>query len=366
MEKFEKTIYVSLGDRSYPIHIGVDNLSTIGQKLRLHNFGGRVVIISNPEVLSLYKSTIDKSIISAGLSLEVIEVASGEETKSLDNANDIYEKLLKLNVDRYTPIIAFGGGVVGDLAGFVAATYMRGTPYIQIPTTLLAQVDSSVGGKVAVNHPMAKNIIGCFYQPRFVLADVLSLKSLPEKEYVSGLAEVIKYSFIADNQFLEYLDENIGKLVDKAEDVLIEIVKRCCLIKAKIVEADERDQGLRAVLNLGHTVGHALESLSQYHKYLHGEAIAVGLLASAHISQLKGYIDKSLVEKTKNLLERANLPTKIEGISVNDIIQKMALDKKAISGKVRFVLVKAPGETVVENVESKLVEEALKEISING
>lgn len=362
MKKFEKTIYVSLGDRSYPIHIGIDTLATVGQKLRLHGFSEKAIIVSNPAIIDIYGQKIEESIKEAGIYPRTISVTAGEKSKSFDQANKIYDELIRSKVDRYTPILAFGGGVVGDLAGFISATYMRGIPYIQIPTTLLSQVDSSVGGKVAVNHPKAKNIIGCFYQPRFVLADVTTLKSLPPKEYLSGLAEVIKYAFIADDHFLSYLEENIESLVNKDEEALIEVVKRCCLIKAKVVEADERDQGLRAVLNLGHTVGHAIESLSSYNKYLHGEAVSLGLLASILISQQKGYVQSDLVEKAKQLLMKANLPVKVEGIKVDDIMEKMTLDKKVISGDIRFVLVKSPGETVVENVDGDLVRNAVEQI----
>lgn len=358
----EQYIKVNLGERTYPIYIGVDNLSTTGQKLSENGLTEPSVVISNPEVLKIYKHILESSFKESGLEAHFIEVPSGEESKTIEMAISLIENLIKLKADRLTPVISLGGGVIGDLAGYVAATYMRGVPYIQVPTTLLAQLDSSVGGKVAVNYHDGKNIIGFFYQPKFVLADVSTLNSLSKRDYACGLAEGIKYSLIADGNFLDFIEENIDGLIEREGNVLAEVVKRCCRIKAKIVEEDERDMNLRAVLNLGHTVGHSIEGSSHFVEYLHGEAVSIGLIACAHISLELGYIDNALVERIENIINKAGLPTSVKHVSVDDIINGIKLDKKVVAGEPRFVLLKKPGETVVEPVASEVVKKAVERI----
>jgi 3-dehydroquinate synthase len=358
----EKTLYVSLGSRSYPIHIGISNLITLGEKLSHHDLTETATIISNPEIIKLYGDTIKDSLKEQGIESNIILVEPGEEAKSLKEASKIYDELIAKKNDRFMPILALGGGVVGDLAGFVASTYMRGVPYIQIPTTLLAQVDSSIGGKVAVNHPKAKNIIGSFYQPRFVLADMSTLQSLPEREYLSGLAEVVKYAFISAGDFLAYLQESIDGVLNKQPQILSEVVLKCCRIKAKIVEEDERDFGLRAVLNFGHTIGHSIEAISHFENYRHGEAVAIGIMGAVLVSKIKGYASEKLVSQTKTLLTSLKLPVTIKNVSLDDILEHIKLDKKVVEGKIRFVLLKEPGETVVESVSGDIIEEALNQL----
>jgi 3-dehydroquinate synthase len=358
----EKFITVNLGDRSYPIYIGAGNLMTLAEKLNNFKLKERPVVISNPEVLELYKNKIDEAFENAGSKVDYVEVPSGEGSKTVEKALALIDKFFDFNVDRQTPVIAVGGGVIGDLAGYVSATFMRGMPYIQVPTTLLAQLDSSVGGKVAVNYHEAKNIIGFFYQPKFVLADVSTLSSLSKRDYACGIAETIKYSLIADNNFLKYMEENIQKLNDRDEEVLIEIVTRCCRIKAKIVEEDERDMNLRGVLNLGHTIGHAIEGKSHFVEYRHGEAVSIGLVASAYISLELGYIDDELVNRIKTLIEKAGLPTKVKDVKIDEIINGFKLDKKVVAGQARFVLLKRPGETVIEPVSPEIVKKAVERV----
>ncbi len=362
----EKTLFVSLGKRSYSIHIGTDNLKTIGEKLKQYNLKERATIISTPHIFKLYGSAVVKSLKDQGIDSQTVQVEHGEESKSLEKASQIYDKLIGSKTDRFMPILALGGGMIGDLSGFVASTYMRGTPYIQLPTTLLAQVDSSIGGKVAVNHPEAKNIIGSFYQPRFVLADMNTLKSLPERKYLSGLAEVVKYAFISADDFLDYLEENISGIMAKETDVLTEIVLRCCRIKGKIVEEDERDYGLRAVLNFGHTIGHSIEAVSHYENYRHGEAVAIGIMGAALVSKIKGYADDKLVSKVRNLLTSLSLPTELKEVSVKEILEHIKLDKKVVEGKIQFVLLKAPGEVIIESVDSKTIEKAVEQLVKEG
>lgn len=362
----EKTLDVSLGKRSYPLYIGDNNLSTIGQRLKQQKLSESATIISNPVVMDLYGDIVKKSLEEEKIKSNLILVEAGEEAKSLKEASKIYDALIKNKNDRFMPIVALGGGVIGDLAGFVASTYMRGVPYVQVPTTLLAQVDSSIGGKVAVNHPEAKNIIGSFYQPKFVLADMQTLKSLPEREYISGLAEIAKYAFISANDFISFLERNIEPVLQKKSDTLSEVVLRCCRKKAKIVEEDEHDYGLRAVLNFGHTIGHAIEAISHYENFRHGEAVAIGLMGAVVVSNIKGYASDDLVVKTRKLLGALKLPFTIENLSLDEIIEHIKLDKKVVDGKIRFVMVKEPGEVIIENVEPETILEALKRCTKEG
>lgn len=362
----EKILHVSLGKRSYPIYVGVNNLETLGQKLKKHDLSARATIISNPQIMELYGETLIDSLKEEGIACKSIIVKAGEEAKSLEQAAEIYDELIRNKNDRFMPLIALGGGVIGDLGGFVASTYMRGVPYVQVPTTLLAQVDSSIGGKVAVNHPEAKNIIGSFYQPRFVLADMATLKSLPEREYLSGISEVAKYAYISADNFLSYLKENSDGILNKRPDILSEIVTRCCRIKAKIVEEDELDYGLRAVLNFGHTIGHSIEAISNYENYLHGEAIAIGMMGAVIVSKMRGYASDTLIEETRQLLTNLKLPTAIDNLVLDDILEHIKLDKKVMEGKIRFVMLKEPGEVIVESVDSKTIMAALKLLAKEG
>jgi len=302
------------------------------------------------------------------ISSDIFEVPDGEEYKSLKTASDLSERLARSQALRFEPIVALGGGVIGDLAGFVAATYMRGVPFVQAPTTLLAQVDSSVGGKVAVNLANGKNLVGAFYQPKFVLIDVSTLKTLPERELKAGLVEVIKVAFLKGNDFLSYLKANIEDILDLKEEALLRIVKESCEFKAKIVEKDERDlTGKRAILNYGHTVGHAIETLTGYKQYLHGEAVAMGLIAAALISHKLGLIDEALLKLHYSILRSVSFSVTLpSSISAMDILQAISLDKKRRGQGMVFVLLKGVGQPFVTEVDERMAKKALEEMSTSG
>jgi len=325
----------------------------------------RAIIITNPTVSNLYGAVISGSLQKAGFSVHILEVPEGEKYKSLETAAELYDRLVSLGARRFEPIVALGGGVIGDLAGFVAATYMRGVPYIQIPTSLLAQVDSSVGGKVAVNHPQGKNLIGCFYQPRAVFIDLETLATLPERQLKAGLAEVIKYSFIRNDGFLSFLEKNLNLILELNRPILLEIVKRCCQIKAKVVEEDEKDLGTRAILNYGHTIGHAIEALGGYEKYLHGEAISIGMVGAAWIACELGFLKREEVERHEEILSRVGLPTKLSEFSESQVIDQMQWDKKWVSEKSRFVLLEKIGSPILySDVPVSVIKKALRRLSL--
>lgn len=340
---------VRLGDRSYPIYIGAKVLPDIGQLCRPLNLSGRGVLITNPIVGHLYTQSVLSSFEAGGIHLTLLEVPDGEESKNLQEAGALYERLLPLGLDRQSPVVALGGGVIGDLAGFVAATFMRGLPLLQIPTTVVAQVDSSVGGKVGVNLPQAKNMVGAFYQPRLVLSDVCLLQTLPPREFHAGLAEVVKYGMIADKAFFEWLETNCPAILARKEEVVVHIVKTSCMIKAAVVERDERDEGIRAVLNFGHTVGHALEAATGYRELSHGEAVAIGMVAAAQISCQMGICGEEVPKRLTQLLERIGLPTSIP-IDPEKISGIMSYDKKLKHNVTYFVLTKDIGDVTVAPV----------------
>jgi 3-dehydroquinate synthase len=353
-------IGVGLDERSYEIVIGHGLLSKLG--LRTKEFRpSKVAIISNETVFPLYKDTVLASMKDNGIEPEIILMPDGEEHKNLEWANNIYSKLLEASFDRGSMIIALGGGVVGDLAGFVAATYMRGIRCIQVPTTLLSQVDSSVGGKTGVNHPLGKNMIGAFYQPSLVLIDVDTLKSLPEREFLSGMAEVIKYGVIEDGEFFEYLKENKDDILLLGESIIY-IVRRSCEIKADVVSKDEREVGIRAILNFGHTIGHAIETATQYKKYLHGEAIAIGMRYAADLAVKMGMFEKDPAVEVRALIESYKLPVQIpEGIGISDMMNAMQVDKKAVAGRLTFILPEFIGMvSIVDDVDEGLIKEVLQ------
>jgi 3-dehydroquinate synthase len=354
-----KRIKVRLGDNSYLIHIGSGILMHTGQRLKENGLTGSLVIITNPIVKRLYGDALNQNLTNEGFTVTILQVPDGEEQKSLEVAGRLYNQLTGSLAERTTPILALGGGVIGDLAGFVAATYLRGVPLIQIPTTLLAQVDSSIGGKVAVDHGQLKNRIGAFYQPRLVIADIATLKTLDTKILIDGLAEVIKYGVIRDRGLLAYIEDNLDKITALDDGALEEIVFRSAKIKAEIVEKDEKDLGLRAILNYGHTVGHAIESASEF-KVGHGTAVAIGMLAAAKIANKMGILDKNELLRLNRLVQRADLSTKMPDLKVEEIIQAITHDKKVLRGKVRFILPKALGSVfITDEVSLSLVEQIL-------
>ena len=351
-----RKIKVKLG---YEIRVGSGLLTQTGHWLAENGFSGRVVIITDPIVQGLYGDTLSQSLTGEGFSVTMLLVPEGEEQKSLETAGRLYHELTSSYAERTTPILALGGGVIGDLAGFMAATYLRGVPLIQIPTTLLAQVDSSIGGKVAVDHGQLKNKIGAFYQPRLVVADTDTMQTLPARELANGLAEVIKSAVIRNKEFFAFLEENIARIKALDEVALEETVFQTARIKAEVVEKDEKESGLRGILNYGHTIGHAIETTSDF-EVPHGGAIAIGMLAAARISNRMGILDEGALVRLKNIIEQADLPSELPGLKVAEIIQAIKHDKKVLRDKVRFALLRSIGEAfITDEVSPSLVEEVL-------
>ena len=343
------TVKVSLGERSYDIEINAD-LNGVGPRIAGLGFGQKMAVVTNPVVKKLYGQRVVDSLKAAGFRVMSIEVPDGEQYKNLDWANAIYTALLTNSFDRKSALVALGGGVIGDLTGFAAATFMRGVPFVQVPTTLLAMVDSSVGGKTGVNHPMAKNMIGAFYQPKKVLMDLAVLKTLPREEFLSGMAEVIKYGVIRDAAFFAYLEANRERILAQDPEALSHIIQRSCEIKADVVAADEREGGLRAILNFGHTIGHAIETAEHY-TMRHGYAVAIGMVLAARLSNRTGLCDGSVPGRVEELVRAYGLPTGLSALSrkpsVAGLMDTMLIDKKAEAGTVKFVLPTKIGEVVI-------------------
>ena len=339
------SLKVNLGERSYPICIG-QNLLDQSELLTQHIPGNSALIVSNETVAPLYMDKVENAL--SNIRYKTLILPDGEEFKNLDVLNTIYDSLLENRLDRNTTLIALGGGVIGDITGFAAASYQRGVHLIQIPTTLLSQVDSSVGGKTAVNHPLGKNMIGAFYQPKSVIADTSTLDTLEPRQLCSGIAEVIKYGFIRDPAFLEWLEDNIDNLIDRDPNALAYAIERSCRNKAEVVAADERESGQRALLNIGHTFGHAIEAGMGYGVWLHGEAVASGMVMAARLSNKLGWISEADVDRVINILERSNLPVKApEQMSADKFIELMSLDKKVSDGVLKLVLYKSLGKAVL-------------------
>lgn len=338
---------VGLGERSYPILIGNQCLDQLPEALSNINFPKRVAIISNPTVADLYAAPLRDLLTTAGYRTSLITMADGEEFKTLQSLSDIYDALLTERYDRHSGIIALGGGVVGDLSGFAAATFLRGIPFVQIPTTLLAQVDSSVGGKTAVNHPLGKNLIGAFYQPRLVFIDVATLKTLPTREFSAGLAEVVKYGIIRDRTFFRWLQTRHEQLVQQQPAALIHAVKTACQIKANVVEIDETESSLRAILNYGHTFGHAIENLAGYGRYRHGEAVAIGMVVASTLACQQGLCQAEDVAAIRSLLQSLGLPVVPPDIAPAEYVQAMERDKKARDGRITFILNQGIGDCAI-------------------
>jgi 3-dehydroquinate synthase len=356
-----KSIRVRLGHNSYDIRIGAGLLTQVGPMLEEMGFTDKAVIITDPTVKKLYGRKLKQSLTSSGFKVVLLEVPEGEEQKSLETAGRLYHELTDFYAERTTPILALGGGVIGDLSGFVAATYLRGVPLVQIPTTLLAQGDSSLGGKVAVNHGLLKNKIGAFYHPRLTISDINTLKTLSPRELSDGLAEIIKHGAILDREFFSYLEKNLDRIKSLDDRVLERVVYHSAKIKVGVVEKDELDLGLRNILNYGHTVGHAIESVSEL-KVWHGEAVAIGMVVEARISNRLDFLDKAEVLRIRNLIARAGLPVTLPRLKLSRLIQAMRHDKKVWQGKMRFALLKSIGEVfITDEVSPSLIEKALVE-----
>jgi 3-dehydroquinate synthase len=346
-----ETLSVALGDRSYPIHIGPSLLKQV-ELILPHIRQKKVVVVTNTTVAPLYLEMLTSALESGGISVLPVILPDGERFKTWETLNLIFDALLGARCERGTTLIALGGGVIGDMGGFAAACYQRGMPFIQVPTTLLSQVDSSVGGKTAINHPLGKNMIGAFYQPKLVLADISTLSTLPERELKAGLAEVIKYGLIRDVEFYVWLEANLEKLLARETSALTYAIHRSCANKAEVVAADEKETGERALLNLGHTFGHAIETGMGYGKWLHGEAVAAGTLIAAELSHQLGWLDEKAVKRIEHIFVRAGLPVFGPKLGAARYLELMSHDKKVQDGKLRLVLLQEIGKAVISDLAS--------------
>lgn len=353
-----KTLYVELGERRYPIFIG-SNLNP-QELLEPYIHGKQVMVVSNETVAPLYLDRYKAALENLGKTVATCILPDGEKYKNIEHLNLIFDALLEAGFNRDCTVLALGGGVIGDMAGFASACFQRGVYFIQVPTTLLSQVDSSVGGKTGINHPLGKNMIGAFQQPQVVLADMSQLSTLPDRELSAGLAEVIKYALLGDEEFLVWLEANMEGLIARDEQLLAEAVYRSCAHKARIVANDEKEQGERALLNLGHTFGHAIESYLGYGEWLHGEAVATGMVMAADLSHRMGWIALEDLERTKKIISRAQLPIVCPKIPLDDFLAYMAHDKKVLNGQLRLVLLQQLGKAVItRDFDVELMQQAI-------
>lgn len=356
------TVPIALGERSYSIAIGAGLIGQLATFAALPS-AATAVIVSNTTVAPLYAQQLHNALAAKYKSVQLVTLPDGEEYKTWQTLNQIFDALLQNTCDRKTVMFALGGGVVGDMTGFAAASYMRGVPFVQVPTTLLAQVDSSVGGKTGINHPMGKNMIGAFYQPLQVVCDLDTLQTLPDRELSAGLAEVIKYGPIADVKFLDWIEANMDRLLARDVQALAYAVQRSCEIKARVVGQDERESGLRAILNFGHTFGHAIEAGLGYGAWLHGEAVGCGMVMAAHLSQRLGLVDMAFVQRLTDLIGKAGLPVVGPQLHARDnagrYLDLMRVDKKAEGGEIRFVLIDGPSRAAMRGASDALVREVI-------
>lgn len=358
---FNKSLTVHAQSHDYPIFITEDSTekNSMAEQIKPYMSGQQVLIVTNDTVAPLYLSSLQEQL-AAHFTVAVVVLPDGEQYKNQDSINQIYDALMANHFNRDVTLVALGGGVIGDMAGFAAASFMRGVNFIQIPTTLLAQVDSSVGGKTGINHRQGKNMIGAFWQPQMVLADMSTLQTLPPRELSAGLAEVIKYALIMDSDFLSWLEQNLPAMMALDLAILGEAVKRCCEYKAKVVAEDEREAGVRALLNFGHTFGHVIETHEGYGNWLHGEAVAAGMVQAAKLSQKMGWLSNDEVTRIKNVVSLANLPTEPPKIAVDTALNLMGHDKKVKGGQIRLILLKSIGEAVLtDEFETQLLTDVL-------
>jgi len=354
-----ETVRVELGERSYAIRIGVALLDQLGTEIGALCPPGPTAVITNPTVGALYLGRASAALAAAGFGATVIEIPDGEPHKNLTWLAFIYDHLIAARLERRSPVVALGGGVIGDIAGFAAATFLRGVPFVQVPTTLLAQVDSSVGGKTGINHPGGKNLIGAFYQPRLVLADVGTLATLPQRELLAGLVEVIKYGVILDPELFTLIEQQLDRILARDPDILQHLVRVSCELKAMVVARDEREADFRAILNFGHTVGHAIENLTGYQRYLHGEAVAIGMAFAVTLSHARGLCARETMERVIAVLKRAGLPVQIPPELVGpQLATAVAGDKKVSGGIIKFVCIEDLGRTRFESVTGEEIAEA--------
>jgi 3-dehydroquinate synthase len=352
------TVNVDLGERAYPIHIGTELIGK-SELFAPHIAGSSVMIVTNTTVDPLYGDVLRQALAPLGKKVATVVLPDGEAYKNWETLNLIFDALLTEHADRKTTLIALGGGVIGDMTGFAAACYMRGVPFIQVPTTLLSQVDSSVGGKTGINHPLGKNMIGAFYQPQAVIADIAALRTLPARELAAGVAEVIKTGAIADAAFFDWIEANVDALNRCEPDALAQAVKRSCEIKASVVAADEREGGLRAILNFGHTFGHAIEAGLGYGEWLHGEAVGCGMVMAGDLSVRLGHLDDAARKRLVAVIAAAHLPTRAPALGETRYMELMKVDKKAEAGSIKFILLKRFGETLITTAPEDIVHETL-------
>jgi len=351
------------GREKSPVFVGWGFLDQLGRRMRNAGLQGRAYIVSDDQVFPLYGDRVKEVLGEAGFTVGSMVVPNGERSKSFETAVSLYDLLVEHRAERSDCIVALGGGVVGDLAGFVASTFLRGLPLVQVPTSLVGMVDAAIGGKVAVNHPEGKNLIGAFYQPRLVLADIQTLTTLPRRELISGWAEVIKHAMIRDPRLLELLEEQSQALLDLKEDITADVVALSAAIKAKIVSEDEKERGVRIILNYGHTVAHGLEAATGYERFLHGEAVAIGMVGAAMISQHLGLLPQAVVQRQGELLRRFDLPTDCSGVDIGKVLQAMELDKKVREERLRWVLLTDIGQPVIrDDVPNEVVESVIREL----
>ncbi|MFW6134998.1 MAG: 3-dehydroquinate synthase [Elusimicrobiota bacterium] len=357
-------ITINIPEKKYFVRIG-ERIHEFGRYLKEYTSKKEVFIITDKMVASFYRDILISSLKREGFDISISELEPGEEYKSIESASMLYNEMSNKKVERFTPVIGFGGGVIGDLAGFVASTYLRGLPFFNIPTTLIAQVDSSIGGKTGVNLKGGKNLVGTFHQPVYVHSDVELLKTLDRKEYISGLAEVIKHALIKGGEFLKYIEENIEPILNLEPDILEIVISECAKVKGEIVAKDEKEAGLRRILNLGHTLGHGLESSEGYGKLKHGEGVSIGMVAAAIISNKMGKSNSDFVDRLKNLLEKTGLPVMCcKGTDIEKVVKAMYLDKKVRNKKMEFVLPVSPGEIELGvPVDEEMVKDVIKEIT---
>lgn len=355
MTRSHEIVKVGLGKRSYDIVIAPGSLHRVGTYLQSLGLSGKVGVVTNPALARLYGASLKQALVKAGFTCHVISIPEGERTKTLRWASSIIDELVKHRFERRSALVALGGGVIGDLTGFAASMYLRGIPFIQVATTLVAQVDSSVGGKTGVNHPSGKNLIGAFYQPALVVSDTSTLRTLPRREWLAGLAEVIKYGVIADRKFFAFLEDRMEHILDMRETDVQMVVKRCCEIKAKVVGKDERESGLRRILNYGHTIGHALESLSRYRKYIHGEAVGIGMVHEALLAHHLALCSPAVADRQRTLIRRTGLPVRMPAHSFLKFWGAMGHDKKVAGGTIHCVLPRSIGHVQVMPLDPRAV-----------
>ena len=353
MNPAERLVTVPLGERSYPIVVGRGVLETLGLRLASVRRSGKVAVVTDETVAKLHGGTAVRSLKAAGYQPRVIALPAGERTKTLGWLSRVLDQLVAARFERNSIVVALGGGVIGDLAGFAAAVYQRGMPFVQVPTTLVAQVDSSVGGKTGVNHPLGKNLIGAFHQPRLVLIDTLTLRTLPKRQWLAGLAEVIKYGVIADAEFFRYLEDHMEALVEMESEPVLHVVGRSCEIKASVVAEDERESGRRRILNYGHTIGHALERLGRYRSLIHGEAVAIGMVQEAGLAGAQGLCSEEVVSRQRDLIIRAGLPERMPQVTFVQLWKAMQHDKKVADGQVYCVFPEQIGRVRIAPVDRR-------------